>query len=771
MMKVDKFKMFDKLLGEALKRAFEFAKKERHEYVTVEHLMWALLEDTSVIKVLKACGEKIETLSPELKKFIIKTTPLISETIKNSEPQETLGFKRVMQRAAIQVQMTGRQLVSNIDILAAIFDEEASRSLYYLKQHQVKKECVTAYIFNIHNMGEATQPTRAPITSDTTFADPSDLGSDSVSETALAQLTINLNAKAKAGKIEPVIGRENEIAQTIEVLSRRRKNNPLLVGEPGVGKTAIAEGLAQLIVEKKVPNKLLKMTIYSLDLGALLAGTKFRGEFEQRLKAILNELEQDPGAVLFIDEIHMIVGAGSTGGGSMDVSNLIKPMLASGELKCIGATTYKEYRTIFEKDNALSRRFQKIDVPEPTVEQTIGILTGLKSRFEQHHGVHYTDEALRAAAELSARYINDRFLPDKAIDIMDEAGARQMLSPGEESVGDVDVDAIAAIVAKMARIPVENLTHTEKKGSLQTLGLELKEHIFGQDVAIDTIVSAIKLARSGLRDEQKPIGSFLFAGPTGVGKTELAKQLSQLMGVPLLRFDMSEYMEKHAVSRLIGAPPGYVGYDQGGLLTDAVTKQPHSIVLLDEIEKAHPEIYNLLLQVMDNGTLTDSAGRPTDFRHTILIMTTNVGAELITHKSIGFTASAETQQADGMAAIGRAFTPEFRNRLDAIIQFNPLGPTMIAQIVDKLICELQAQLRKKQVKLMVDESARLWLAEHGYDQQMGARPMNRILQEALKKPLADELLFGTLSKGGEVTVTLENDQLVMKSQATAPAEA
>jgi len=745
--------MLDKELEYTLNVAFKEARTKRHEFVTVEHLLLALLDNSSVMDVLKACGANINRLRANLVEFIDRTTPVIPINIHDRDTQPTLGFQRVIQRAVFQVQSSGKSEVIGANVLAAIFSEQESQSVYFMRQENLSRLDVINYI------AHGTTKPRTQMREDHPFnhygEDPEGLGEENGSS-PLELYTSNLNARAKMGLIDPLIGRSEEIERTIQVLCRRRKNNPLLVGEAGVGKTAIAEGLARLILEKKVPSILHNDVIYSLDLGSLLAGTKYRGDFEKRLKSVLHQLKEQKGAILFIDEIHTIIGAGAASGGLMDVSNLIKPLLASGELTCIGSTTYKEYRSIFEKDHALDRRFQKIDIKEPTIEQTIEILKGLRSRFETHHSLKYTDQALEAAARLSARYISDRHLPDKAIDLVDEVGAYQYLQTEANRKKIIDVVDIEKMVAKIARIPERNVSASDRE-VLKNLTRDLKMMIFGQDESIETLGAAVKLARSGLRDANKPIGSFLFVGPTGVGKTEVSRQLAKIMGVELLRFDMSEYMERHSVSRLIGAPPGYVGYDEGGLLTEAVNKTPHAIVLLDEIEKAHPDVFNLLLQIMDHGTLTDMNGRKTDFRHTLLIMTSNAGAEIIEKGHIGFL--AQDGSADVMRAVSKAFSPEFRNRLDAIIQFKALDHKTILSVVDKFISELEVQLEVHHVILKVDTEARAWLAKNGYDKNMGARPMARLIQEQIKKPLAEELLFGRLSKGGHVTVTTEKENL------------
>lgn len=756
--------MLDKELEYTLNTAFKEARNKRHEFVTVEHLLLALLDNSSALEVLKACGANVGRLRSNLLEFIDRTTPVIPLNIHDRDTQPTLGFQRVIQRAVFQVQSSGKTEVAGANILAAIFSEQESQSVYFIRQENISRLDVINYIAHGTARPKTAQPPREDQHPFNQYSEDSEGMGEEGGTSPLELYTTNLNARSKMGLIDPLIGREEEIERTIQVLCRRRKNNPLLVGEAGVGKTAIAEGLARLIVEKKVPAVLQDSTIYSLDLGSLLAGTKYRGDFEKRLKSVLHQLKEQKGAILFIDEIHTIIGAGAASGGLMDVSNLIKPLLASGELTCMGSTTYKEYRSIFEKDHALDRRFQKIDVKEPNIDQTIEVLKGLRPRFEAHHNVTYTDEALDAAARLAARYISDRHLPDKAIDLVDEVGAYQYLLPEESRRKIIEVIDIEKMVAKIARVPERNVSASDRE-VLKNLTRDLKMMIYGQDESIETLGAAVKLSRSGLRDPNKPIGSFLFVGPTGVGKTEVCKQLATITGVELLRFDMSEYMERHSVSRLIGAPPGYVGYDEGGLLTEAVNKTPHSIVLLDEIEKAHPDVYNLLLQIMDHGTLTDMNGRKTDFRHTILIMTSNAGADIIDRSNIGFTAQDSTT--DVMAAVTRAFSPEFRNRLDAVIQFKALDPKTILSVVNKFVAELEAQLESKNVILEVDEEARAWLARNGYDKKMGARPMARLIQEQIKKPLAEELLFGRLSNGGHVSVTIEKGKIIFLIKDTS----
>lgn len=744
--------MLNKDLEQTLNEAFVYARQNRHEFMTVEHLLLMLLDNQAAKEALKACGAKVETLRSELTDFVNETTPLIAEDdATERETQPTLGFQRVLQRAVFHVQSSGKGEVSGANVLVAIFSEQESQAVYILKKSDVTRLDVVNFIS--HGVSKA---------------DDEDSHSEEINEEAaegdenqsmLSKYASNLNIAAKEGKIDPLIGRDSEVERSIQILCRRRKNNPLLVGEAGVGKTAIAEGLAYRIVNNDVPEVIADSTIYSLDLGGLLAGTKYRGDFEKRLKGILKELTKDTKAILFIDEIHTIIGAGAASGGVMDASNLLKPKLSSGELRCVGSTTYQEYQGIFEKDRALARRFQKIDVLEPSVSDTTKILMGLKSRYEEHHSVRFTNKALQAAAELSAKYINERHLPDKAIDVMDEAGASQRLLPASKRKKVINVSDIEQIISKIARIPEKSVSASDKD-VLKNLGRNLKMVVFGQDQAIDKLSDAIQLSRSGLGNEAKPIGNFLFAGPTGVGKTEVTQQLAKIMGVELVRFDMSEYMERHAVSRLIGAPPGYVGFDQGGLLTDAVIKHPYSVVLLDEIEKAHSDIYNILLQVMDHGTLTDNNGRKVDFRNVVLVMTTNAGVQATVKKSIGF--KQQDHSHDAMSEINRTFTPEFRNRLDSIVWFNHLDRDVILQVVDKFIIELQAQLDAKSVSLEVSDKARAWLAEQGYDKSMGARPMARLIQDQLKRELASELLFGQLSKGGEVKVGLRNDKLTFK---------
>ena len=727
-----------------LNEAFQRARELRHEYMTVEHLLLALLDIPKVHEILKACDVNITELRRQLIECIDEQTPLLPEE-DDAEVQPTLGFQRVLQRAVFHVQSSGKKEVSGSNVLVAIFSEKQSQAVYFLNLQDVTRLDVVNYIS--HGMpqvpGEGAEDGETQVDSE-----------PEAEASALEQYATNLNQRAIDGKIDPLIGRELEIERTVQILCRRRKNNPLYVGEAGVGKTALAEGLARMITEERVPEVLQDSTIYALDMGSLIAGTKYRGDFEKRLKGVITEIRDDPGAILFIDEIHTVIGAGAASGGVMDASNLIKPVLANGEIRCIGSTTYSEYRGIFEKDHALARRFQKVDVPEPSIPETIAILNGLKSRFEEHHGIHYDPAALEAAVELAARHINDRHLPDKAIDVMDEAGANLRLIPVADRGDRVTVEMVENIVAKMARIPAKSVSASDRD-ALRTLERDLKLTIFGQDRAIQALSGAIKMSRSGLREEEKPIGAFLFAGPTGVGKTEVTRQLALLMGVELIRFDMSEYMERHTVSRLIGAPPGYVGFDQGGLLTEAISKNPHAVVLLDEIEKAHPEVFNLLLQVMDHGTLTDNNGRKADFRNVILVMTTNAGAQEMSRASIGFT--KQDHSADGLEILKKSFSPEFRNRLDAIIQFAALEIDSIMRVVDKLVVELEAKLGNNNVTLELDDEAREWISERGYDAKMGARPMARIIQEYIKRPLAEELLFGSLENGGHVKITVGKD--------------
>ena len=745
--------MLSRELEVSLNLAFKDARTKRHEMMTVEHLLLSLLDNTAAVTVLKACAANIDKLRAELESFISETTPLIPEQQDDRETQPTLGFQRVLQRAVFHVQSSGKKEVTGAHLLVALFAEGESHAVYLLKDQDIQRIDVVNYIS--HGVRKDGQEEPAD-------ADASDAaeGEEERKPSPLESYATNLNEQAKAGKIDPLIGRSEEIERVIQTLSRRRKNNPLLVGESGVGKTAIAEGLARLIVDGQVPEVIQDSTVFALDLGALLAGTKYRGDFEKRLKGLLNELKRTPNQILFIDEIHTIIGAGAASGGVMDASNLLKPLLASGEIRCLGSTTYQEYRGIFDKDRALSRRFQKIDVTEPSVEDTYHILKGLKSKFEEHHQLKYTDRSLRVAAELASRYINDRFMPDKAIDVIDEVGAYQQLQPASRRKKMINVSDVEKMVAKIARIPSASINSNEKE-SLKDLETNLKMVIFGQDEAISSLSSAIKLARAGLREGEKPIGSFLFSGPTGVGKTEVCRQLATILGVELIRFDMSEYMERHTVSRLIGAPPGYVGFDQGGLLTEAITKHPHCVLLLDEIEKAHPDVYNLLLQVMDHGRLTDNNGRGADFRNVILVMTTNAGAAEMSRSSIGF--QIQDHALDGMEVLKKMFTPEFRNRLDAIIPFGPLSRDVIKTVVDKFLVAIQVQLDDKKVQLDVTDAARDWLAVNGYDELMGARPMQRLIQDRIKKPLAEDILFGRLSEGGGVVVVDEEEgELVLR---------
>ncbi|MFP4162110.1 MAG: ATP-dependent Clp protease ATP-binding subunit ClpA [Ectothiorhodospira sp.] len=746
--------MLNKELEFSLNMAFKAARGKRHEFMTVEHLLLALTDNPTAVNVLRACGVNVETLRRQLEEFVDTNTPkLPAKDPRDTQP--TLGFQRVLQRAVFHVQSSGKKEVTGANVLVAIFGEQESHAVYLLGQHDLARLDVVNYIS--HGISKVPDESQEE---DPTSSSPGETqeGEESGRKNPLESYATNLNDQARKGKIDPLIGRGHELERTVQILCRRRKNNPLFVGEAGVGKTAIAEGLAKKIVDEEVPEVLQRSTIYALDLGALVAGTKYRGDFEKRLKGVLGQLRRQPGSVLFIDEIHTIIGAGSASGGVMDASNLIKPMLASGELKCIGSTTYQEYRGIFEKDRALARRFQKIDVNEPTVDETFEILRGLKSRFESHHDVRYTNKALRAAAELSSRYITDRHLPDKAIDVIDEAGASRRLIPVSQRKKTISVQDVENIIAKIARIPPKSVSASDME-TLKNLERNLKMVVFGQDEPIETLSAAIKMSRSGLADTNKPIGSFLFAGPTGVGKTEVTRQLAQILGIELVRFDMSEYMERHTVSRLIGAPPGYVGYDEGGLLTDAILKQPHAVLLLDEVEKAHPDVFNLLLQVMDHGTLTDTNGRKVDFRNVILVMTSNAGAEVASRRSVGFT--PQDHSSDAMEVLKRTFSPEFRNRLDAIIQFKALDAVTIANVVDKFLTQLQAQLDEKKVVLVVDEEARAWLAENGYDPSMGARPMSRVIQEHIKKPLAEEVLFGRLVGGGEVHVGVSDGKLTL----------
>jgi len=743
--------MLNKDLEISLNLAFRQAKESRHEFMTVEHLLLALLDNPSAIEALGACGADLIKLRKSLLDFITETTPMIPLGEDERETQPTLGFQRVLQRAVFHVQSSGKNEVSGSNVLVAIFSEQESQAAYILKKSDISRLDIVNYIS--HGIAKVDDENT-----------PHTLDAEQQTEEeprTIENFSVNLNEEAIKGNIDPLIGRDDELERALQVLSRRRKNNPLFVGEAGVGKTAIAEGLANLIVNEKVPEFLADATIFSLDMGALLAGTKYRGDFEKRFKALLKELEEDKNAVLFIDEIHTIIGAGAASGGMMDASNLLKPLLSAGKIRCLGSTTYQEYQSVFEKDRALARRFQKIDIIEPSVADTTKILHGLKEKYENHHGIRYTSKALHAAAQLSAKYINERFLPDKAIDVIDEAGAKQQLVAPSKRKKVINNTDIENIVAKMARIPEKSVSSNEKD-SLKNLDRNLKLVVFGQDKAIDELSSVIRLSRAGLGNEEQPVGSFLFAGPTGVGKTEITQQLAKVLGVELLRFDMSEYMEKHAVSRLIGAPPGYVGYEQGGLLTDAVLKHPHAVVLLDEIEKAHEDVYNILLQVMDHGTPTDNNGRKADFRNIILVLTTNAGVQETVRQSIGF--KQQDHSLDALSEINKVFSPEFRNRLDNIVWFNHLDNVVIQQVVDKFIVELQAQLDDKGVSLELTKQAKQWLAERGYDKAMGARPMARVIQEHLKKSLANELLFGELTQGGVAKVDVKKDKLVIKCE-------
>ncbi|MGI2093768.1 ATP-dependent Clp protease ATP-binding subunit ClpA [Shewanella oncorhynchi] len=746
--------MLNKDLEVTLNLAFQQARDARHEYMTVEHLLLALIDNPAAQEALIACGANLDKLRDEVVSFIQQTTPIIADIDDDKETQPTLGFQRVLQRAVFHVQSSGRNEVNGANVLVAIFSEQESQAVYLLRRCDISRLDVVNFIshgFAKNDDAESHQDQERV----------EDQSEGSEERSMLSQFASNLNQLAKQGIIDPLIGRDQEIERAIQTLCRRRKNNPLLVGEAGVGKTAIAEGLAYRIVNKQVPDVMLEATVYSLDLGSLLAGTKYRGDFEKRFKNLLKELAADKHAILFIDEIHTIIGAGAASGGVMDASNLLKPLLSSGNLRCMGSTTFQEYQSIFEKDRALARRFQKVDINEPSVEETTKILMGLKSKYEEYHGVRYTQAAISSAAVLSAKHINDRHLPDKAIDVIDEAGARMVMLPMSKRKKTIGQAEIESIVAKMARIPEKSVSATDKD-LLRNLERNLKMVVFGQDKAIESLSSAIRLSRSGLGADRKPVGSFLFAGPTGVGKTEVTNQLANCLGMKLVRFDMSEYMESHTVSRLIGAPPGYVGYDQGGLLTDAVIKNPHCVVLLDEIEKAHRDVYNLLLQVMDHGTLTDNNGRKADFRHVTLVMTTNAGVQETIRKSIGFTQQDHTQ--DALSEINRVFSPEFRNRLDSIIWFNHLDMTIIAKVVDKFLVELQAQLDAKHVTLEVSDEARTLLAEKGYDKNMGARPMARVVTELIKRPLADEILFGVLESGGVAYVDVKEGEIVIRTE-------
>jgi ATP-dependent Clp protease ATP-binding subunit ClpA len=736
----------------SLHMAFVEARQKRHEFITVEHLLLALLDNPTAAEVLRACGANLDELRKQLSQHIAEQTPRIGAE-REVDTQPTLGFQRVIQRAILHVQSSGKKEVTGANVLVAIFGEKDSHAVYFLQQQGITRLDVVNYIS--HGITKTPQPH-----SGKTESDAEQEGQAETANSPLDNYTQNLNAQALAGKIDPLIGRDKELERVIQTLCRRRKNNPLLVGEAGVGKTAIAEGLARRIVENNIPELLEKATVYSLDMGALLAGTKYRGDFEQRLKAVLKQLVDNPNAILFIDEIHTVIGAGAASGGTLDASNLLKPVLSNGQLKCIGATTYTEYRGVFEKDHALSRRFQKIDVNEPSIEETVEILKGLKTRFEAHHGVKYTSNALSTAAELSARHINDRHLPDKAIDVIDEAGAAQRIQPKSKQKKIIGKAEIEDIIAKIARIPPRSVS-VDDRSALAKLDRDLKAVVFGQDKAIDALANAMKMARSGLGNPQKPIGSFLFSGPTGVGKTEVARQLAYALGIELIRFDMSEYMERHAVSRLIGAPPGYVGFEQGGLLTEQITKKPYSVLLLDEIEKAHPDVFNILLQVMDHGTLTDNNGRKADFRNVMIVMTTNAGAEMLSKNTMGFTNSKES--GDEMESIKRMFTPEFRNRLDATISFRSLDHDIIMRVVDKFLIQLEEQLHEKKVEATFTPKLKEHLGKKGFDPLMGARPMARLIQDTIRSALADELLFGRLANGGKVTIDIDDaDKVVLR---------
>ena len=752
--------MFSKDLEVTIGHCYKQAREQRHEFMTVEHLLLALTENQSALGALRACGVDLPRLSSELERIILETVPVLPQGDER-DTQPTLGFQRVLQRAVYHVQSSGRKEVTGANVLVAIFGEKDSHAVYFMHQQEITRLDVVNYISH----GIAKIGDDAAASSPSAEREGEEGGEPKGNP--LHEFASNLNELALEGKIDPLIGRADEIERTIQVLCRRRKNNPLYVGEAGVGKTALAEGLAKRIVDGEVPEVLESATIWSLDLGALVAGTKYRGDFEKRLKAVIGQLKKQPGAILFIDEIHTIIGAGSASGGTMDASNLIKPMLASGELRCIGSTTFQEYRGVFEKDRALARRFQKIDVVEPTVADSLEILKGLRSRFEEHHHVTYTNEALKAAVDLSVKHIPDRLLPDKAIDVIDEAGARQRLLPEDQRTGKIDVTEVEYIVAKMARIPAKQVSASDRD-VLRNLERNLKMVVFGQDPAIEALAASIKMARSGLADPSKPIGCFLLAGPTGVGKTEVTKQLAMQLGIEMIRFDMSEYMEGHSVSRLVGAPPGYIGFDQGGLLTEAVVKHPHAVLLLDEIEKAHPDVFNILLQVMDRGVLTDTNGREANFKNVVVVMTTNAGAALASRRSMGFV--EQKHDSDAMEVIRRTFTPEFRNRLDAIIQFGALDFEHILRVVDKFLIELESQLTEKHVSLDVDADARRWLADHGFDPQMGARPMARVIQENVKRALADELLFGKLADGGLVRLSVRDGELQVDCESIEPVE-
>jgi ATP-dependent Clp protease ATP-binding subunit ClpA len=746
--------MLSRNLEQTLHRALSLASERKHEYATLEHLLLGLTEDTDAATVLRACGVDLDKLRGDLTEFLDKDLAGLA-TDRPGDPKPTAGFQRVVQRAAIHVQSSGRDEVTGANVLVALFSERESHAVYFLQLQDMTRLDAVNFISHGIAKSPGKSPPRPEKASSQETPEQEEKGSRR-GQDALSNYCVNLNKKAQSGKIDPLIGRESEIERTIQILCRRTKNNPLYVGDPGVGKTAIAEGLAKRIVEGDVPEVLAKSTIFSLDMGALLAGTRYRGDFEERLKAVVTELENHPGGVLFIDEIHTVIGAGATSGGAMDASNLLKPALAAGTLRCIGSTTYKEFRNYFEKDRALVRRFQKIDVPEPSSEDAIRILRGLKTVYEKHHKVRYTDEAIRAAVDLSAKYIHDRKLPDKAIDVIDEVGASRMLLPEHKRRKTVTLRDVEEIVAKIARIPPKSVSADDKE-TLRHLERDLRSMVFGQDVAIVALAAAIKLSRAGLRDQEKPIGNYLFSGPTGVGKTEVARQLASVLGIELIRFDMSEYMERHSVSRLIGAPPGYVGFDQGGMLTDSIDQHPHSVLLLDEIEKAHPDLYNILLQVMDHGKLTDHNGKTVDFRNVILIMTTNAGAADMAKSAIGF--GSEVRIGEDEEAIKRMFTPEFRNRLDAIIPFAALTPEVVARVVEKFVMQLEAQLADRNVTIELSSAAKEWLAERGYDRLYGARPLARVIQEFIKKPLAEELLFGRLATGGAVKVAMKDGKL------------
>ena len=749
--------MLSKELEITLNLAFKSASDNKHEFMTVEHLLRALLDNETASNILKSCGCDLNALRSLLDDFIQSTTPITNGSESKAETQATLGFQRVLQRAVFHVQSSGKQEVTGANVLVAIFSEQESQAVYFLKQQNIARLDIVNFI--THGISKTSQG------EDYEQENHEREGGDgpNTQNNPLVEFSTNLNERAELGKIDPLIGREKEVNRVVQILSRRRKNNPLLVGDSGVGKTAVAEGLARLIIEGRVPEVLSKSIIFSLDLGALLAGTKYRGDFEKRFKSLLNELKKNENAVLFIDEIHTIIGAGAASGGVMDASNLLKPALTSGDLRCIGSTTYQEYRGIFEKDRALSRRFQKIDIEEPDIDTTYKILKGLKPHFEKYHNLRYSDKSLKAASELADRYINDRFMPDKAIDVIDEAGAFQRLQPSSKRKKLIQVSDMERVVASIANVPPKHVTKSDID-SLKSLATNLKMVVFGQDEAIDSLATAIKLSRAGLNESEKPIGSFLFSGPTGVGKTEVSRQLANILGIELLRFDMSEYMERHTVSRLIGAPPGYVGFDQGGLMTEAITKNPHSVLLLDEIEKAHPDVFNLLLQVMDHGTLTDNNGRKADFRNVILVMTTNAGAQEMARSSIGF--SEQNHTSDGLEILKKTFTPEFRNRLDSIVQFSSLSKETIRTVVDKFLVALQVQLDDKNVVLHIDGSVVEWFVENGYSKSMGARPMGRLIQEKLKKPLAEDILFGKLShSGGEVFVTESGGHIKFRAES------